>query len=80
MKKEKTVAIITHIERLKNSAYGNPAWRVWFSNDFELFAGRTAPNSSAGYTFSSWSVGREYEITYHYTASGNLYIDYAKEI
>jgi hypothetical protein len=80
MKKEKVVAIITHIERLNNSVYGNPSWRVWFSNESDLFAGRTAPNSSAGYTLSSWSIGRKYEITYHYTASGKLYVDYAKEI
>lgn len=28
MKKEKAQATVTKIERLKNSVYGNPSWRV----------------------------------------------------
>lgn len=80
MKKEKVKATVTKIERLKNSIYGNPAWQVWFETESDLFTGRTMSDSSAGYVLSSWSVGRNYEITYHYTAKGNLHIDYVKEI
>lgn len=80
MKKEKAQATVTKIERLKNSVYGNPAWQVWFETESDLFAGRTAPNSISAYAIGSYSVGRNYEITYHYTAKGNLHIDYVKEI
>lgn len=79
--KIKTKASIIALERLNNSYYGNPAWRVVFEdNNEELHIGRTAPNSGSAYAIGAYSIGRKYEITYHFTKGGNLFIDYVREV
>lgn len=78
--KIKTKATIIALERLNNSCYGNPALRVVFEDDDTVIhIGRTAPNSISAYAIDTYSIGRKYEITYHFTKGGNLYIYYVKE-
>lgn len=80
MTKQKATATIKAVEYYNCTAYGNPSKLVAFDVNGVCKIGRTAPNSSAGYVFCSYSIGRDYEITYHHTKSGKLLIDYAKEI
>lgn len=79
--KIKTKASIIALERLNNSYYGNPAWCVVFEDDNAVVhIGRTAPNSSSAYAIGTYSINRMYEITYHFTKGGRIYIDYVKEV
>lgn len=79
--KIKTEATIIALERMNNSYYGNPAWRVVFKDDEEnIKIGRTAPNSGSAYAIDTYSIMRKYEITYHFTKGGSLYIDYVKGV
>ena len=75
MKKIRGILQIRGIERLNNSIYGNPAYKLYLKDDQgNNHTGRTAPNSAAAYVIT----GREtaIECDYHFTKKGVLYVDY----
>lgn len=72
MKMEKTFKILT-IERLNNSIYGNPRYRLTVEDENgEILTGKTATNAALGYYVDyNWKGGKKV-ISYHYTKGGNL--------
>lgn len=79
-KKFKFISQIFGYARLELSKNGNPKKQLILKLNSMYYIATTATNSSAGYLFDSYSIGRNYEITAHWTKSGRLIIDYAKEI
>ena len=58
----KLVTVIS-VERLHNSASGNPAWALEFQDDkFQNIYARTKPNASCGYTITHSLVGKKCKI------------------
>lgn len=81
MKTQNGIFTIKALERLNNSYYGNPAYKITAENEHgETVTGRTASNAAIGYFLSYSHEGKRLNFDYHYTASGNLIFDYAKAI
>lgn len=67
---------ILALERLNNSYYGNPAFRITAENEHgETVIGRTASNAALGYALGYSHEGKTILLDYHTTTSGNLIFD-----
>lgn len=76
MKEFKANLKILKVERLNNSHYGNPCYRliVATQND-DVFVGKTATNAALGYEVSWTWEGCWKVLAYHFTKSGNCVFD-----
>ena len=75
MKMESTFKILK-IERLNNSFYGNPRYRLTVEDENgEILTGKTETNASLGYAVDYNWKGEKKVIEYHYTKGGNLIFD-----
>ena len=72
---ELTNARLVSYERRNSSAYGNPAWYVFFDNGTDSIIGKTASNAQCGYTVENFRDGRTCTVSYHITKAGNTIID-----
>lgn len=80
MKNYKKIVTIKDIEYLHNSVYGNPKIKFLMQNENgEYLQGKTATDAACAYMFGHSSIGRKYEIEYHYTRNNNIIITRAKE-
>ncbi len=76
MKRYEFVGKLVDYKSLNCSCYGNPAYYGWFEDkEGNCISGRTASNASCAYGFLN-DRERERKITYHYTRTGNMIIDY----
>ena len=81
MKSFKCEITVENLERLNNSYWGNPAWRVGFIAEDGLHKiGRTASNASCAYILDCSSKGKRYLCIYHYTKNDNLIITELQEL
>lgn len=88
MEEFKRVVKVLAVRRLRNSYYGNPKWDetiqyvngVFDDDIYNVEIATTQENASCGYLFSSYSVGKRYEITFHFTRTGKQIITFAKEV
>ena len=81
MKKYTEIVTIERVATVGCSCYGNPTKEVCFTDSNGNYCyGKTASNASIAYALGYYCSGRKFEITYHYTAKGNLIIDYGKEV
>lgn len=79
MKRQSGNFTIKTLERLNNSYYGNPAFRITAENEHgETVTGRTASNAAIGYALGYTYEGRAVNVEYHYTRGGSLIFDYLK--
>lgn len=68
-------------ERLKNSLYGNPSWRLCLMGEGGFsFIGKTATNSSLGYYVSNYRDGVPVKVTYHTTPKGAYIVDRVEDL
>lgn len=66
-------------EYLRPSSYGNPKqWLFLETIGGWRFSAKTATNAVCGYY--GFVAGESYIFTYHYTKTGNIIIDYFKEV
>lgn len=80
MKMQNGIFKIKALERLNNSYYGNPAFRIIAENEHgEEVTGRTASNAAIGYALGYTHEGRTVSMSYHYTRGGSLIFDYLKD-
>lgn len=76
MKKIKELVTVNGTSYKCTSYYGNPSYWVNFTNNNgETLTGYTANNASCGYGCTNFN-GKKCEITYHFTRTGNIIIDY----
>lgn len=76
MKTLKVKLKITKIERLKNSYYGNPRYRIYgYDKEYSRFEGQTGRDYSVGYKVWYGLEGKEVEVEYHETPAGNVIIN-----
>lgn len=68
--------IIESIERLNNTIYGNPRYKV-IDSFGRVF--KTASDSVCGYVIDYSLEGKEITATYHETKAGNLVITYIEK-
>lgn len=69
---------IVKIERLKNSVYGNPAYKMLVEDETgKQYEGRTASDAAIAYKLSTSDINQIYNIQYHYTKNNNIIFDYA---
>lgn len=69
---------IVKIERLKNSVYGNPTYKLLVEDESgKQYEGRTASDASIAYKLSTSDINQIYNIQYHYTKNDNIIFDYA---
>ena len=82
MKKQDTkIFTVCDCWGLNCSQYGNPKKGLTLiDGDGEYYHAKTATDASIGYLLGYYSKGKKYELKYHYTNSGNMIIDYGKEI
>lgn len=78
MKEFKKRYIVRGMERMVNTLWGNPRWELQLvdEEDQTTIWGTTTPNVSCAYSMGAHMIGKMYEFEAHYTASGNLRIDY----
>ena len=75
MKQITTIATVEVVKKIKNSAFGNPAYEVRIETADKVIYGRTAPNAMCSYML--WhGFSAERKISYHKTSSGRTYLDY----
>ena len=76
MKEFKAKLKILKVERLNNSYYGNPSYRLVVANEYDdVFVGKTATNAVLGYEVS-WTWEGDWKVlAYHFTKSGNCIFD-----
>ena len=68
---------IVKIERLKNSVYGNPAYRMLVEDETgKQYEGRTASDATIAYGLSTSDINQIYNLQYHYTINNNIIFDY----
>lgn len=81
MKKYEFVGRLIRYEYLRNSHYGTPRYEIYMisENTGELFHAKTSQHTGNIYGFTS-TAGSFYKIVYHYTASGNISIDWIYNI
>lgn len=80
MKKQNGIFTIKALERLNNSYYGNPAYKITAENENgETITGRTASNATIGYQLGYTYEGRTVSMCYHTTRGGSLIFDYLKD-
>ena len=76
MKKFKENLKILKIEKLNNSTYGNPCYRlITEKKDGEIIVGKTASNAVLGYEISWTWEGNWQVLAYHFTKSGSCIFD-----
>ena len=69
--KTATITGIVHSYRLlNNSTNGNTRYEITLATENGIITGRTASDSTAGYTFGYWLKGKEVTATYHTTPTG----------
>lgn len=79
MKQQSKIFKIADLDRLNNSYYGNPAYRIAAETESgERWTGRTASNAQLGYILCGSFVGRVVTLFYHFTKNGNLIFDAMK--
>lgn len=67
---------ILELKRRKNSTVGNPSWAiVAIDEEGNYYNGKTASNALIGYELSWLDEGKNMQLAYHYTKSGNLIFD-----
>ena len=70
---------VLHKEYLKSSIYGNPKQSLYLEDKYNnRFRAQTATNALCGY--QHYSIDKTYLISYHYTKTGNIIIDYSEEV
>lgn len=63
------------------SQYGNPKkGLILIDDNNEYYHAKTATDAYVGYLLGYYSKGKKYALKYHYTNSGNMIIDYGKEM
>lgn len=76
MKEFKANLKILKVEKLNNSIYGNPSYRLVVANKYDdVFVGKTATNAVLGYEVSYTWEGEWKVLAYHFTKSGNCIFD-----
>lgn len=79
MRQYREILTVLHVEHLKPSMYGNPKQALLLDyHGVYRFKGVTATNAVCGYY--QFKTGEKYRFTYHYTAKGNVIIDYFEEV
>lgn len=67
---------ILELKRRNNSTVGNPSWAiVAIDENGEQYEGRTKANAKIGYILAYQHEGKNMQLAYHYTKSGNLIFD-----
>lgn len=76
MKEFKANLKILKVERLNNSIYGNPSYRLVVANKYDdVFVGKTATNAAIGCEVS-WTWEGDWKVlAYHFTKNGNCIFD-----
>ncbi len=75
MEKIKTLKIMD-LTRRNNSLYGNPSWAIKaIDENGDYYNGKTASNAFIGYELSLTDEGKNMQLAYHFTKSGNLIFD-----
>lgn len=75
MTKTKTLKIMD-LKRRNNSIYGNPSWTICARDEEgKCYYGKTASNALIGYELSWTDEGKNMQLAYHFTKSGNLIFD-----
>ena len=76
MKEFKAKLKILKVEKLNNSYYGNPSYRLVVANEYgDVLVGKTATNAVLGYEVS-WTWEGEWKVlAYHFTKNGNCVFD-----
>lgn len=76
MKEFKANLKILKVEKLNNSIYGNPSYRLVVANKYnDVFVGKTATNATLGYEVSLTWEGDWKVLAYHFTKNGNCIFD-----
>ena len=67
---------IVKIERLKNSIYGNPKYKLYVvDSNGKQHEGKTASNNPISRRVQISDVNKIYSFNYHYTKKGNIIFD-----
>lgn len=76
MKKFISTGKVVRVERLNNSCYGNPNYKIWLLiEDDKLIVGKTAANSKLGYLCTSHWEREVKTFVHHYTRNDNCIFD-----
>ena len=65
------------LERLRNSAMGNPQFKLTFANGL---SGKTQANSMEAYGITDRMIGESFSFDYRLTNSGREYIQNIQEV
>ena len=80
MKKNIKVFKVVSVLRGNNSYYGNPSWHlVLLDSNKNMYYAKTASNAAVGYSIGNSWVGKKKKLTYHFTTSGNMVVDYCEK-
>lgn len=76
MKKSIKQFEILSIKRGNNSYYGNPSYFVGLADaENNFYYAKTKSNAAIGYSLPNFKTGDTVNITYHFTANGNMILD-----
>lgn len=76
MKTLKNKFLVKKVERLKNSIYGNPKFKIILENEKdETLVAKTKSNATISYCGIEYKENKVIEFAYHFTKNNNLILD-----